>query len=260
MKKLDVNNPNDLVTLFAHDLRGTLTGIRGFADLVEQFGELNDAQMRWLQRLYLSVDRGLGMLENMIMLNQLGSQQLEIQRIDLRELIQDALYHVEYLLLEKNVVVEVDIGIDADHILCDPRWFKHVLYNLLSNAVKHNKPEGSVHIETWHGSNALFLRVSDTGKGIPSSALEHIFDKFYRVSGSKGDGSGLGLAIVHDIVERHGGSVSVESQEGEGTSFTVRMPLARSSQQHESGEDLDALDDDSQEGVDFADYDNRADP
>lgn len=251
-----VDNTDDFVALFAHDLRGTLGSVRSFADMLERSGELNEMQKRWLERVYANVERGLTMLDNMILLHQLESQPLQMESVELRSMIYDALEYVEYLLFEQNVAITVDIGIDADRAVCDPRWFQHVLYNLLSNAVKHNEPEGRVSVETWRGTDSIFLRVMDTGKGIPPADLEHIFDKFYRVRGNKSEGSGLGLAIVREIVERHGGRVSVESRVGEGTSFTVQLPISALYTQHQSGEALDALDDDAQEGADFTDYDD----
>lgn len=254
--KLDANNPNDLIALFAHDLRGTLGSIKSFAELLEHNGELNDTQQRWLERIYANVGRGLTTLNDMLLLSQMESQQLELQPVEVRPMLQEALQHVESLILEHNLIVQIDIGIEAHQLVCDPRWFRHVLYNLLSNAAKYNEPDGHIYIETWKGNRTIFLRITDSGPGIPSEALNRIFEKFYRVRGSKSDGSGLGLAIVRDIVERHGGSISVESQLDEGTSFTVQMPLPMAERQHESGEELDALDDDAQEGADFTDYDD----
>lgn len=254
--KLDAENPNDLIALFAHDLRGTLGSIKSFADLLEHTGDLNEVQQRWLERIYANVDRGVATLNDMIVLSQVGSQQLDLQPVEIRSLLQEALQNVEHLILERNLIVQIDIGIDAHQLVCDPRWFRHVVYNLLSNAAKYNEQDGHIYIETWQGNRKIFLRVTDTGCGIPTEALSRIFDKFYRVRGSKTEGSGIGLAVVREIVERHGGSISVESQLDEGTSFTVQIPLSTGERQHESGEELDALDDDSQEGADFTDYDD----
>jgi signal transduction histidine kinase len=254
--KLDVDKASDFLALFAHDLRGTLGSIKSFAELVEYNGPLNEQQQRWLQRVYANVERGLTTLSDMLLLSELSEQQFDARPVELRPLIQEALQYVENLLIEKNLVVQVDIGVDAHELVCDPRWFRHVLYNLLSNAAKYNHPEGSIYIEAWPGQNAVFLRITDTGQGIPQEALARIFEKFYRVSSGKSSGSGLGLSIVREIVERHGGVISVESEPGKGTSFTLQMPLLGLARQHESGEDLDALDDNAQEGADNTDYDD----
>jgi signal transduction histidine kinase len=254
--KINIDKANDLLALFAHDLRGTLGSIKSFAELVEHHGPLNDQQQRWLQRVYANVERGLKTLNDMLLLSELPEQKLDVQLVELRPLIQEALQYVESLIIEKSLVVQIDIARNAHQLLCDPRWFRHVLCNLLSNAAKYNDPEGSIHIEAWRGQGAVFLRVRDTGQGIPQEAIAHIFERFYRVVGSKSSGSGLGLSIVREIVERHGGVITVESELGKGTAFTVQMPLLDAAQQHESGEELDVLDDNAQEGVDSTDYDD----
>lgn len=89
--KLDAENPNDLIALFAHDLRGTLGSIKSFADLLEHTGDLNEVQQRWLERIYANVDRGVATLNDMIVLSQVGSQQLDLQPVEIRSLLQEAL-------------------------------------------------------------------------------------------------------------------------------------------------------------------------
>ncbi len=103
-----------------------------------------------------------------------------------------------------------------------------MLLNLLENALKYNRPEGEVRVELRCGGDGLLLRVADTGIGIPRAALERIFERFYRVDKGRSraeGGTGLGLAIVKHVARRHGGEVGVESRLGEGSVFTVRLPL-----------------------------------
>jgi signal transduction histidine kinase len=104
---------------------------------------------------------------------------------------------------------------------------KQVMINLVDNAIKYNRPGGSVKLSVRVDANNIVIQVSDTGTGIPQEDLAHIFDRFFRVEKSRSrdrGGSGLGLAIVKKIVEDHGGTVSVQSKMGEGSTFSVILP------------------------------------
>lgn len=103
------------------------------------------------------------------------------------------------------------------------------LFNLAENAVKYNREGGSIHLSASAGEGWAKLRVEDTGAGICAEDLEHIFEPFYRADRSRSramGGSGLGLTLVRDIAERHGGAVGVQSAAGEGTVFTLSLPLS----------------------------------
>lgn len=255
MKHLDADNPDDLISLFAHDLKGPLGNIRSFADLAAQAGSLNEAQQKYMQRVDTNVTRALNILENLLLIQESGSATLHYEWVTLQSLIDETLELIEGQLLARQISVTVTISPEAHLLYCDPRWFGHVIYNLVSNAAKYNKPSGSVWIEAWRDDHMTVLRVTDDGAGIPQNALERIFDKFYRAKGSTKDGSGLGLSIVRDVVTRHGGSVSVDSAIGQRTRFTVQLPASP----HEnplydrSGEQLDGIDDDTQESSDYSD-------
>ena len=102
-----------------------------------------------------------------------------------------------------------------------------IIFNLVENGIKYNHAGGSVHVTARHTQDEAELLVEDTGMGIPQDAIEHIFERFYRVDKARSrqaGGSGLGLSIVHELVERNFGTIEVSSKEGEGTKFTVRMP------------------------------------
>ena len=104
------------------------------------------------------------------------------------------------------------------------------LFNLAENAVKYNRAGGSITLSAKREDDAVEVRVTDTGIGIPEVELPHIFEPFYRVDRSRSravGGSGLGLSLVQDIVEKHGGGIRVESAPGEGTVFILRFQVAR---------------------------------
>jgi signal transduction histidine kinase len=99
--------------------------------------------------------------------------------------------------------------------------------NLVSNAVKYTPADGSVAVKAWSEDDQIKVEISDTGIGIPKEALPRIFDEFYRAKNAKAmemEGTGLGLAIAKDVVEQHGGRISLESVVGEGSTFYVTLP------------------------------------
>jgi signal transduction histidine kinase len=119
----------------------------------------------------------------------------------------------------------------------DPDRLKQLLLNLVSNGLKYTPEDGSVTLSLHRDENWAYITVSDTGVGIPDEDLPHIFDRFYRVDKARSraqGGTGLGLAIARWIAEAHAGTIQVESTVGEGTTFTVSLPLVPSHIPHDS--------------------------
>lgn len=119
----------------------------------------------------------------------------------------------------------------------DAPLLSEVVTNLVSNAVRYNRPGGRVDVTLAPRNGEVELRVADTGVGIPAHALPHVFERFFRVDPARSrerGGAGLGLAIARWIVEAHGGSLGVESREGEGSTFTVRLPSSAGLRAHEA--------------------------
>ena len=115
----------------------------------------------------------------------------------------------------------------------DRARIKQVVVNLLDNAIKYTPPGGSINLNVHAREDKAVIEVVDTGIGIPAGALPHIFERFFRVDEARSreaGGAGLGLAIVKSICAAHGGQVEVESAEGQGSRFTVELPLARPGQ------------------------------
>jgi two-component system OmpR family sensor kinase len=122
--------------------------------------------------------------------------------------------------------VELATPDSAVPVLADPEALRRVISNLLSNAVKYTPPEKKILLSARREGREAVLRVADEGAGIPRDALPHVFDRFYRAESSRaGEGSGLGLAIVRETVGALEGRIEVESAPGEGSAFTVFLPL-----------------------------------
>lgn len=159
-----------------------------------------------------------------------GQARLQLQRIDLRALVQQVSDSFQALAAEKSLSVEVVQPQSPLFVNADAPRLQQVLLNLLSNALKYTPPAGRVWVKTTQEGNEVLLRVEDTGMGIPPDVLPRIFDLFTRDASavdSDPHGLGIGLAMVRQIVSLHGGSVQARSSgRGRGTEFTVRLPVA----------------------------------
>jgi signal transduction histidine kinase len=123
--------------------------------------------------------------------------------------------------------VACSVAPEARHGRYDEKLLRHVFVNLLSNAIKYSPAGGVVRFDVRRDGDATVFRVSDQGIGIPADEIPHLFASFHRASNvGEIPGTGLGLAIVKNAVETHGGSVAVESEPGQGSTFTVRLPIS----------------------------------
>ncbi|GGF68935.1 two-component sensor histidine kinase [Paenibacillus albidus] len=218
----------DFVANVSHEIESPLTSIQGFAHA------LKDPLLPDAQRLeYLAIidgeSRRLSMLSKQLLtLSSLDYEAHSLQRhtFDLKAQLRQVLQIMEWRLTEKELAVRLnvpDISLHGDANLLYQVWM-----NLLSNAIKYTADGGSIAISAELADRECRVTVSDTGEGIPPEELPMIFDRFYKVDRARTrhtHSSGLGLAIVHQIVAAHGGSVEVSSIPGEGTTFTVRLPL-----------------------------------
>jgi len=152
------------------------------------------------------------------------------KELDLNEIVEVAAKAFELRVSHTGGSIFTQIEAVDSAIFVDETNFQNVIYNLLDNAVKYRKQNEplNIYIRTWNDDESLYLSIEDTGLGIKKENLKRIFDKFYRVhTGNVHDakGFGLGLAYVKKIVELHDGDISVESELGKGTKFTIKLPI-----------------------------------
>lgn len=229
----------DFVSNVTHELRTPLTSIRGFVDTL-QSGAIDDPVFgrKFLNIIDIESQRLTRLIDDILTLSKIESAE-ESQRggasvgnsnemVDIKEVANEV---IELLEAKKNenISLKLDIADGITPYFCNRNYLKEVILNLTDNALKYTV-EGSVVLSVWEEEESLMIRVKDTGVGISKEHLPRLFERFYRVDkgrSRKQGGTGLGLSIVKHIVELYRGKISVESELGVGTVFTVRLPYVR---------------------------------
>ncbi len=227
------NVKQELVSNVSHELRTPITSISGYAELLADgtLGELNEAQVDALLRIERNTAR-LGLLVgDLLTLSRAESGELELARedVDLGTVLHEAREVAAELCRSRVLGFELVEAGGPVMVLGDVQGLEQVVTNLVSNAIKFTPDGGEVTVTLSRSAGRASLAVRDTGMGITAEDQEHLFTRFFRTSSATEraiQGTGLGLSIVHAIVVQHGGSVSVESALGCGTTVTVLLPLA----------------------------------
>src|SRR5215212_5803683 len=215
----------------SHELRTPLTTIQSAVGLLERARErLDPLEHRALELANGELRRIRGMVEELLTLAQLDAwqYQLEVGPTDLSRIVQTAMESVESKAARFGIEVNFD-GAAEHRCVCDAQKLYQVFLNLLDNAIKYSDTGDRVDVKIEEDVLSLTVEVRDTGVGIPPEDLSQLFERFYRVDKDRSratGGSGLGLAISRQIVEMHGGDISVESEVGVGSIFRVRLPKA----------------------------------
>jgi PAS domain S-box-containing protein len=219
------------VSSVSHELRTPITSITGYLELLEDgsFGELTEEQRGAVTRIDTNSRRLLLLIDDLLVLSRVQDRGLENQHVplDLREVVRAA--HEVVAPTAARAGVDFDHHVPAHAVPCvgDEDQLERVLVNLMSNAVKFSPDGGTVCTRLVAGEREARVTVTDTGMGIPQDEQARLFTRFFRSSTARGaaiQGSGPGLSAAQGIVERHGGSIGVESEPGRGTRFTVRLP------------------------------------
>jgi len=214
----------------SHELRTPLTAIKGQVEVALERDRDPESYREVLRSVNADADRMIRLVGSLLTLARADAGQVTIHRedVDIGRVVTDAVDHVRQEADRMGVSLEVRPGNDV-RVMADPDLILQLTLNLLDNAVKYSTARsGSVAVSWQNTGEYAELVVSDTGAGIPAEHLPRIFDRFYRVdtARSRADGgAGLGLSISRWIAEVHGGSIHAESTPGEGSRFTVRLPV-----------------------------------
>ncbi|GEM_PF-2047942 len=213
-----------------HELRTPLTILRGETELALRSGRNQEQLQQVLVSNLEEISRMSYLIEDLLLLSKgdLGEIPLKMESLDFNELITELHHQAQLLATTKNIKVELHASEKAINLQADSFRLRQVLLNLLTNAIKYTPDDGDVFIEIESDDNFVTISVVDSGIGMDEEHLELIFNRFYRVdkTGNRNDGgSGLGLAIVKWIVDAHQGTIEVTSTPGQGSRFTVVLPL-----------------------------------
>jgi len=222
----------DFIANVSHELRTPLASIKSVIETLEG-GALQDpeAAKEFLSRADEEVDRLVQMVEELLELSRLESGQAPLARkpVEVREVLQRAVERLSAQAERQSIRLGLDVRPDLPPVLGDAERLERAVINLVHNALKFTPAGGDVTVSAALADGSVSVRVTDTGVGIAPEALPRIFERFYkadraRTQGGGRSGTGLGLAVVKHTVEAHGGTVSVKSRHGEGSTFTISLP------------------------------------
>src|SRR5664279_1765186 len=220
----------DFVHHVSYELRSPLTNIIGFAHFLGDpaFGPLTDKQREYLGYITASTNALLALINNILDLATIdaGAMSLNLSDVDIRASMEQAAEGVQDRLVKDGIA----LGIGS--FTADERRLRQILFDLLSNAVGFSPPGETVTLAAERRSDAVVFTVTDRGPGIPPEAQDRVFEMFETDSmGSQHRGSGLGLSLVRSFVELHGGTVTIDSTLGQGTTVTCVFPIVQEAKQ-----------------------------
>ncbi|MED4581460.1 ATP-binding protein [Brevibacillus choshinensis] len=245
-RKLDKMR-NDFVANVSHELRTPLSMLQGYSEaIVDDIVTTPEEHKELAQIIYDESVRMTKLVNELLSLARMEAGHVELFRetLELRPYMERIQRKFTNLARERDIQLLLEISTSHSTVNIDPDRMEQVLTNLIDNALRHTPSKGSVTIRA-RGDKTLLLEISDTGSGIPQEDLPFVFERFYkadkaRTRGRVG-GTGLGLAIAKNLVEAHGGTISVQSKVGEGTTFTIALMLQTKTNRSVERNDQDDL-------------------
>jgi signal transduction histidine kinase len=234
-------NRKALIANISHDLKTPMTSIEGYVEALLERDDLSEEKKnRYLKIIAGNTDYMNRLIDDLFLFSRLDMQKLDFhfEKISIRPFLRDMMEELGLDFEEQHISFsyrdELSENLDAS---LDAKRFHQVIRNITGNAVKYGPQEGlAIHITLYRKDPDFCIDISDNGPGIPPEKLPHIFERFYRVDSERTknfSGTGLGLAISRELVEAHGGKISVASEAGIGTCFTVSMPIVINKESNE---------------------------
>ena len=221
---------NQFVSNASHELKTPLATIKILVESMMYQDDM-DPQLRaeFLSDIDKEIDRLSSVVGDLLTLVHIDSHKLRLRRemMVFSDTVQETVSRLTPLAKKRRQTIETHIEDDCE-MFADPGKLAQVCYNIIENAIKYTPDGGTITVSLHKSGRDAVLDISDTGVGIPAEDLPHVFDRFYRVDKARSretGGTGLGLSIVKQIVRLHAGSVTVASEPGRGTTFTVQLPV-----------------------------------
>lgn len=233
-KKLE-QQKDDFIGVASHELRTPVTSIKTYTHvLLKQFRQKEDMQsVEVLSKMNSQINRLTMLIGDLLDVTKIEAGKLQLREtyFDVNELINEVVEEMQLTTTRQKLITNLS---QNTTLLGDRDRIGQVITNLLTNAIKYSPPHSEIIISTKQTKNELTISVQDFGIGIAKNKLRKVFDRFYRIEGHEQDtypGLGLGLFISREIIERHGGSIWVESKNGEGSTFYFSLPINKSKTQ-----------------------------
>jgi len=235
LQKFDEIKSN-FISIVAHQLRTPLSGIKWTLSMLlnGDMGPLNNDQKTFLMKSYESNTRMITLVNDMLVADgiQSGKVHYGFKHIDIIDLMDNVLFEVSPQASKRNISINYKNKFEnLPQAYADPEAMRAVLQNLLENAIKYTIDGGKVEIDVKKEDDHLLISINDNGIGIPKDQAKNVFVKFFRARNAirqETDGSGLGLYITKSIIEKNGGTIYFESEEGKGSTFYFTVPLQES--------------------------------
>jgi PAS domain S-box-containing protein len=228
-KELDFAKTNFIATV-SHELKTPITSIKMSVQLLEneKIGTINDEQKNLIESIKEDATRLLNITGELLNMTQVesGNIQLAILPSEPGEILQYAINANKVQAEEKHIKFEITAPITLSKVLSDSEKTAWVFTNLISNAVRYSHDHSTIHIDIKENENKILFSVKDTGQGIAPQYKDKIFDRYFRVPGTKKEGTGLGLSICKEFIEGQGGQITFESDFGMGSTFIVSLNKA----------------------------------
>lgn len=219
----------DFISSLSHELRTPLTAITGWSETLLCSEELDENDRRGLKIIMREAERLTGMVEELLDFTRIqdGRITLSVEPVDIRAEFEDAVYMYGSRLNQEGIKLEYkDTDLDVVEITCDPKRLRQVFLNILDNAAKHGGDGKRIETSLELEDDVVVIKIRDYGPGIPEDEIPLVKHKFYKGS-SKARGSGIGLAVCDEIVQLHGGTLTLANATGGGTEVTVCLPVSQ---------------------------------
>ncbi len=221
---------SDFIQHVSYELRSPLQNIIGQAELIadQTFGRLNKKQREYMGDIMGSSRELSALINDILHLATIdaGIVSLDIRETDIADIVASSVEELGHRLAEQKITLEIDVPDDIGAFHVDPQRVRQILFNLVSNAIKFSNAGGSIRVSAAKEGGDVVFTVADDGVGIPKEILPRVFERFegFAPPGRR-SGAGVALSVVKSLVELHGGGIAIHSEEGKGTTVTVRLPI-----------------------------------